>query len=321
MRFRGGRAGDFPHGHDARSPARRDRRAGGRPDGALRHPRRDGRLLAAPPRRGAARARRRPSRLPRPRRRVRDPAAVPVGEPARRLELRGLRAAASSSTATRRCCTATSTACRSTERSPPRPTGGSPTAAPHRSSQSSTSPPTPSCWPSSPSRMCSGWRSGSRPVRSWSTTTVTAGRDAAVPVSFGFHPYLAPPGAAREDWWVELPSRTALELDSLSLPTGAATELDAEAFALGARTFDDLFAVAPGSRFSVDRRRSPRDGRADVRLRLRAGVRTVRSARHLLRADDGAGQRAAKSRRAPHACRRAAPRARRFTLRVEDRPR
>ena len=82
-------------------------------------------------------------------------------------------------------------------------------------------------------------------------TTVTAGEGGAVPLSFGFHPYLAPPGAAREDWWVELPARTALELDPLSLPTGAARELDAEAFALGGRTFDDLFAVAPGSSFSV----------------------------------------------------------------------
>ena len=82
-------------------------------------------------------------------------------------------------------------------------------------------------------------------------TTVTAGEGRAVPLAFGFHPYLTPPGAAREDWWVELPARTALELDPLSLPTGAARELDAEAFALGARTFDDLFAVAPGSSFSV----------------------------------------------------------------------
>ena len=81
-------------------------------------------------------------------------------------------------------------------------------------------------------------------------TTVTA-RDAAVPLSFGFHPYLAPPGAVREDWWVELPARTALELDSFGLPTGGATELAAEAFALGSRTYDDLFAVTPGARFSV----------------------------------------------------------------------
>ena len=81
--------------------------------------------------------------------------------------------------------------------------------------------------------------------------TTVAARDSAVPLSFGFHPYLAPPGAAREDWWVELPARTALELDAFGLPTGATSELAAEAFALGARTYDDLFAVAPGCRFSV----------------------------------------------------------------------
>jgi aldose 1-epimerase len=81
-------------------------------------------------------------------------------------------------------------------------------------------------------------------------TTVTAG-ESEVPLSFGFHPYLAPPGAAREQWWVELPARTALELDDLGLPTGRATELAAEAFALGDRTYDDLFAVATGSQFSV----------------------------------------------------------------------
>ena len=82
-------------------------------------------------------------------------------------------------------------------------------------------------------------------------TTVTAGREGAVPLSFGFHPYLAPPGAARGDWWVELPARTALELDAFGLPSGGRTELAAEAFTLGARTFDDLFAVTPGARFSV----------------------------------------------------------------------
>jgi aldose 1-epimerase len=81
-------------------------------------------------------------------------------------------------------------------------------------------------------------------------TTVTA-RESAVPLSFGFHPYLAPPGAAREEWWVELPSRIALELDSFGLPTGGATELAAEAFSLGSRTYDDLFAVAPDASFSV----------------------------------------------------------------------
>jgi aldose 1-epimerase len=81
-------------------------------------------------------------------------------------------------------------------------------------------------------------------------TIVTAG-ESEVPLSFGFHPYLSPPGAGREEWWVELPARTALELDDRGLPTGGATVHAAEAFTLGRRTYDDLFAVAPGAQFSV----------------------------------------------------------------------
>jgi galactose mutarotase-like enzyme len=80
-------------------------------------------------------------------------------------------------------------------------------------------------------------------------TTVTAA-DAPVPLSFGFHPYLAPLGE-RSDWWVELPARTALALDDRNLPTGEAIDLPAEAFALADRTYDDLFAVGPDARFSV----------------------------------------------------------------------
>jgi aldose 1-epimerase len=84
------------------------------------------------------------------------------------------------------------------------------------------------------------------------TTTVMATGPSPVPVSFGFHPYLAPPGAAREAWWVELPARDELALDERGLPTGASTTRPAEAFTLADRTYDDLFAVAePGTRFSV----------------------------------------------------------------------
>jgi aldose 1-epimerase len=84
------------------------------------------------------------------------------------------------------------------------------------------------------------------------TTTITAGPDSAVPLSFGFHPYLAPPGAPRQDWRIELPARTALVLDDHGLPTGHATELAAETFALGTRTYDDLYAVpASPTRFAV----------------------------------------------------------------------
>ena len=78
------------------------------------------------------------------------------------------------------------------------------------------------------------------------TTVLTAENGAPVPVSYGFHPYLALPGAPREDWRVELPARTELALDERGLPTGAAREHPAQAFALGEHTFDHLFAL-PGA--------------------------------------------------------------------------
>jgi galactose mutarotase-like enzyme len=83
-------------------------------------------------------------------------------------------------------------------------------------------------------------------------TDVIADRGSPVPLSFGFHPYLALPGAARERWQVTLPAREELLLDERRLPTGASRPAPAAHFVLGERTFDDLFAV-PGSpaRFSV----------------------------------------------------------------------
>jgi len=108
-------------------------------------------------------------------------------------------------------------------------------------------------------------------------TTVAATGDEQVPVSFGFHPYLAPPGAPRHAWEVELPALAHLALDDHGLPTGAREERAAERFALGERTYDDLFAVAGG------RRRSPRSARAPRRRRPRTGrrrcARPARSAR------------------------------------------
>src|SRR5215216_285485 len=83
-------------------------------------------------------------------------------------------------------------------------------------------------------------------------TTVIAGEESAVPLSFGFHPYLSPPGAAREQWRVELPARTHLLLDDRGLPTGAEVDCEPETFTLSDRTFDDAYAVpASPSRFAV----------------------------------------------------------------------
>jgi aldose 1-epimerase len=77
-------------------------------------------------------------------------------------------------------------------------------------------------------------------------TTVDAAPGGAVPLAYGFHPYLAPPGAPRPAWELELPARTALSLDERGLPDGGARELAPERLVVGERTFDDLFAVAEG---------------------------------------------------------------------------
>ncbi len=82
--------------------------------------------------------------------------------------------------------------------------------------------------------------------------TVHASGDDAVPLAFGFHPYLSPPGVPREDWHVELPPMRALALDARQIPTGPERELPAESFELDARQFDDGFdSVADGARFVV----------------------------------------------------------------------
>ena len=97
-------------------------------------------------------------------------------------------------------------------------------------------------------------------------TTVVAGGGSPVPLSFGFHPYLAPPGAERERWQVALPERDELLLDERRLPTGAARHRPAAHLVLGERTFDDLFAVpASPARFSVS------DGTRRITVELRSG--------------------------------------------------
>ncbi len=78
----------------------------------------------------------------------------------------------------------------------------------------------------------------------------------AVPLSFGFHPYLSPPGASRERWLIELPAMRALALDLKQIPTGFAQALAAQRFELDApanalRSGDGLRVVQPGERFTA----------------------------------------------------------------------
>ena len=75
------------------------------------------------------------------------------------------------------------------------------------------------------------------------TTSVVPTGDRAVPICFGWHPYLRLPGPPRREWRLVLPAREHLELDPRSLPTGASKAQPAEADPVGDRTFDDLYAL------------------------------------------------------------------------------
>jgi aldose 1-epimerase len=79
----------------------------------------------------------------------------------------------------------------------------------------------------------------------------------AVPVAFGFHPYLVLPGVPRASWRIELPVRCHLVTDERLIPAGEPERVEPFAGALGDRTYDDgydhldrpaVFAVEGGGR-------------------------------------------------------------------------
>lgn len=84
------------------------------------------------------------------------------------------------------------------------------------------------------------------------TTLVPRAGGPAVPVAFGYHPYLRVPDAPRAEWELELPARRALALDGRGLPTGEAADLPAQAAPLADRVMDDLFdGLGDGARFAA----------------------------------------------------------------------
>ena len=75
----------------------------------------------------------------------------------------------------------------------------------------------------------------------------------AVPVSFGYHPYLTLPGVAREDFVVEMPVTEQAVVDGRGIPTGARDPVALEPGPLGMQTFDDLFPdIAAGATFALE---------------------------------------------------------------------
>jgi aldose 1-epimerase len=83
-------------------------------------------------------------------------------------------------------------------------------------------------------------------------TTVIASSDGAVPVSFGFHPYLGFPEPSRAKWQLALPAMRKLVLDKRGIPTGDEEPFGGFNAELGGSSFDDGFALVKAqTTFSV----------------------------------------------------------------------
>jgi aldose 1-epimerase len=84
-------------------------------------------------------------------------------------------------------------------------------------------------------------------------TTLRATGSDAVPVSFGYHPYLRPPGdAPRADWQVSLGAAEHLVLDDQMIPTGATVALEPRQFTLDGQSWDDgLAGLGSPAEFTV----------------------------------------------------------------------
>jgi aldose 1-epimerase len=84
------------------------------------------------------------------------------------------------------------------------------------------------------------------------TIAIDACGEDHVPVAFGLHPYLSPPGVPREGYAVELPAMRHLRLDAQQIPIGPGRTLPARRFQLGEEEFDDGFDQVPaGAAFAV----------------------------------------------------------------------
>jgi aldose 1-epimerase len=85
------------------------------------------------------------------------------------------------------------------------------------------------------------------PVGLQITTTLTATGDLAVPVAFGYHPYLRPPGVPRSAGEIESNLSEQLILDRTSMPTGEVRSERVAPGPLGDRTFDHGYQSASGA--------------------------------------------------------------------------
>lgn len=83
------------------------------------------------------------------------------------------------------------------------------------------------------------------------STSVRPTSDRAVPVSFGWHPYLRLPREPRRDWELRWPACEHVEVDRRIIPTGVRTPQPAERAPIGSRTFDDQYALGRDRKFAI----------------------------------------------------------------------
>ena len=83
-------------------------------------------------------------------------------------------------------------------------------------------------------------------------TTLRPTSDRAVPVAFGWHPFLRLPTGHRSQWRLRLPARDHLALDARGIPTGGTTPEAAETAPIGDRTFDDLYALGGDHELAIE---------------------------------------------------------------------
>ena len=84
-------------------------------------------------------------------------------------------------------------------------------------------------------------------------TILVSTSEIAVPISFGWHPYLCLPNLAREEWRVEMPVLTRALLDARGIPSGREEPAEVPPGPLNGRSYDDLFtALAEPRRFALE---------------------------------------------------------------------
>lgn len=84
------------------------------------------------------------------------------------------------------------------------------------------------------------------------STTVTPTADVAVPLCYGYHPYVRIPNVPRDEWTLTTPTMRHLPVDGRGLPTGSVEEWPARTASLRGVEYDDGFdEVAVGSVFAL----------------------------------------------------------------------